>query len=65
MRIDNNQVIDSYGADTLQPTNERQFGVIPQRRHEVNPFIVSPSGASGSVRLFHFPSSITSKTSPD
>jgi hypothetical protein len=34
MRIDNNQVIDSYGADTLQPTNERQLGVIPRRRHE-------------------------------
>ena len=58
MRIDNNKVIGSYGADTLEPTNERQLGVIPRLRHEVNPFIVSPSGASWSVRLFHFPSSI-------
>ena len=65
MRIDNNQVIDSYGADTLQRTNERQLEVIPPRRHEVNPFIVSPSGASWSVRLFHFPSSIPGKTSLD
>jgi len=54
MRIDNNQAIDSYGVATLRPTDERWLGVIPQRRHDVSPVIVSPSGASWSVRLFLF-----------